>query len=298
MSFRHGLVQPPGRLLAAALIAAGLLLAPGCSSRSPEGGAAAPPTGQPAEAKAEVRDTTVRNVTEAAVEYTIRPIYSSLGPLERTLAPGGIDRFPGEAAYDVEFTNGAESKLYRLDKGTPHSFRLDTQGLLELYQGAHGREDAPDLAPFVPTPMPVVVKMLEMADITAADVVYDLGCGDGRIVITAARTYGARGVGIDIVPERIRDSRAGAEEAGVANLVEFRQEDATAVDVSPATVVALYLLPESNLLLRPKLEAELKPGTRVVSHNYSIEGWSDKEVRTETLIDEKGTEHTVYLYRR
>jgi len=296
MSFRHGLVQPPGKLLAAALVAAGLLWAPGCSSRSQERGAAASPKGQFAET--EVRDTTVRNVTEAAVEYTIRPIFSSLGTLQRTLAPGAIDRFPGEAAYDIEFTNGVETKLYRLDKGTPHSFRLDNQGLLELYQGAHGREDVPDLAPFVPTPMPVVEKMLEMAEITAADVVYDLGCGDGRIVITAARTYGARGVGIDIVPERIRDSRAGAEEAGVAGRVEFLQEDATAVDVSPATVVALYLLPESNLLLRPKLEAGLKPGTRVVSHNYSIEGWADKLVASETLADEKGTEHTVYLYRR
>jgi len=276
-------------------------IAPSCSSRPPEGGSAVPstpPEAKPAEVKAEVRDTTVRNVTEATVEYTIRPIFSSLGPLKRTLAPGAIDRFPGEAAYDIEFTNGTETKLYRLDKGTPHSFRHDNSGLLELYQGAHGRADVPDLAPFVPTPMPVVEKMLEIAEITAEDVVYDLGCGDGRILITAARKYGARGVGIDIVPERIRDSRAGAEEAKVTDLVEFRQEDATAVDISPATVVTLYLLPESNLLLRPKLEAQLKPGTRVVSHNYSIEGWEDKKVGTETLADENGTEHTVYLYRR
>ncbi|MBM3312728.1 MAG: methyltransferase domain-containing protein, partial [Candidatus Aminicenantes bacterium] len=192
--------------------------------------------------------------------------------MNRTLAPGALDKFPGEATYDIEFTNGTETRLYRLDKGTPHSFRLDNQGLLELYQGAHGREDVPDLAPFVPTPMLVVEKMLEMAGLEATDVVFDLGCGDGRIVITAARKYGARGVGVDIVPERIRDSRAGAEEAGVAGLVEFRQGDAMAVDISPASVVTLYLLPESNLLLRPKLEAQLKPGARVVSHNYSIEG--------------------------
>jgi len=282
-------------LLAAALLVSLAFWTPGCSSRPPEEAAPAPPA---KEKPAEVKDTTVRNVTDKPVEYTIRPIFSVVGPMNRTLAPGALDKFPGEATYDIEFTNGTETRLYRLDKGTPHSFRLDNQGLLELYQGAHGREDVPDLAPFVPTPMLVVEKMLEMAGLEATDVVFDLGCGDGRIVITAARKYGARGVGVDIVPERIRDSRAGAEEAGVAGLVEFRQEDAMAVDISPASVVTLYLLPESNLLLRPKLEAQLKPGARVVSHNYSIEGWSDKKVKSETLTDEKGTEHTVYLYKR
>lgn len=258
---------------------------------------AAPPAASE-EKPAAVKETTVRNVTENVVDYTIRPIYSSIGPMKRALQPGAVDRFPGDASYDIEFTNGSETKLYRLDGGTPHSFRLDENDLLELFQGAHGRGDVLDLAPFVPTPMPVVDKMLEAAEVTASDVLYDLGCGDGRILITAARKFGAHGVGIDIVPERIEECLAGAKEAGVEDLVEFRLGDATALDISPATIVTLYLLPESNLLLRPKLESQLRPGTRVVSHNYSIEGWDDRGKKSETVADEKGKDHTVYLYRR
>jgi hypothetical protein len=284
------------RLFAAVLLVAGAAFwTQACSSPGREQAGAAPP---PAEKPAEVKETTVRNVTETTVEYTVRPLVPSAGRLKRAIAPGVVDRFPGDRSFDLEFSNGVETKLYRIDRGTAHSFRHDNDGLLELYLGAHGRPDVLDLAPFVPTPMPVVEKMLELAEVTASDVIYDIGCGDGRILITAARKYGARGVGVDIVPERIQESRAGAKAAGVADLVEFRNEDAMALDISEATIVTLYLLPESNLLLRPKLEAQLKPGTRVISHNYSIEGWDEKGLRSETVVDEKGISHTVYLYKR
>lgn len=126
---------------------------------------------------------------------------------------------------------------------------------------------------FVPTPDIVVEKMLEMAAVTEHDVVYDLGCGDGRIPITAAQRYGARGVGIDIDPERIRESRDYAVRAQVGDRVRFVEGDLFESDISEATVVTLYLLTSLNTKLRPKLLRELKPGTRVVSHGFNMGDW-------------------------
>jgi SAM-dependent methyltransferase len=154
---------------------------------------------------------------------------------------------------------------------------------------------APSLAPYVPTPQDVVDKMLELAQVTKGDVVYDLGCGDGRIVITAARKYGARGVGVDIDPERIKESRGKAEEAGVADRVTFQLQDAMTVDVSPATVVTLYLLSSSNLKLRPMLTKQLRPGARIVSHAFSMGDWQPDD--TETFTDSRGSERTLYLWK-
>jgi precorrin-6B methylase 2 len=154
---------------------------------------------------------------------------------------------------------------------------------------------APSLAPYVPTPQDVVDKMLDMAQVTKDDVVYDLGCGDGRIVITAARNFGARGVGVDIDPERIKESEANAKAAGVTDRVTFRLQDAMEVDVSPATVVTLYLLSSSNMKLRPMLTKQLRPGARIVSHAFSMGDW--KPERTETFTDSRGSERTLYLWK-
>jgi precorrin-6B methylase 2 len=151
------------------------------------------------------------------------------------------------------------------------------------------------LAPFVPTPQDVVDRMLALANVTKDDVVYDLGCGDGRIVITAAKKYGAHGVGVDIDPERIKESQANAASAGVTDLVRFEQNDATKVDVSPATVVTLYLLSSSNLKLRPTLTQQLRPGARIVSHAFSMGDWVPE--RTDTFTDSHNTERTLYLWR-
>jgi SAM-dependent methyltransferase len=133
-------------------------------------------------------------------------------------------------------------------------------------------------APFVPTPQDVVDRMLRFAQVGPADVVYDLGCGDGRIVITAARAYGARGVGVDIDPARIEDARRNARAAGVDHLVSFRVEDALQTDVSDATVVTLYLVASLNARLRPRLMTQLRPGARIVSHNFSIGNWEPDAV--------------------
>ena len=138
------------------------------------------------------------------------------------------------------------------------------------------RSQTPDVI-FVPTPQDVVEDMLRIANVKKGDVLYDLGSGDGRIAITAAKRYGVRAVGIDIDPERIREATENAKKAGVTNLVQFRQEDLFKADFSEATVVTLYLLPDLNVKLRPRLLAELKPGTRIVSHQFDMGTWKPEK---------------------
>lgn len=150
------------------------------------------------------------------------------------------------------------------------------------------------LAPYVPTPQDVVDRMLELAGVGPRDVVYDLGCGDGRIVITAAKRYGAHGVGVDISPERVAESNANAAAAGVTGLVEFRLQDAMTVDVSPATVVTLYLLGSSNRKLRPILTRQLRPGARIVSHAFSMGDW--EPAKEEVFTDAGGAPRRLYLW--
>jgi precorrin-6B methylase 2 len=130
---------------------------------------------------------------------------------------------------------------------------------------------APTLdVPFVPTPQEVVERMLRIARVGKDDVLFDLGCGDGRIVVTAAKVHGARGTGIDLDPERIGEARKNAEQAGVADRVNFKVADLFETDVSPASVVTLYLLPNVNIRLRPRLWKQLKVGSRVVSHAFDM----------------------------
>ena len=159
------------------------------------------------------------------------------------------------------------------DRSLNHHRRLLLAGLLLGSGVARAAPGAPERrldAPYVPTPMTVVQGMLDLARVRASDIVYDLGCGDGRIVTTAAKERGARGVGIDIDPQRIAEARANAEQAGVADRVEFRIEDLFEADFSRATVVMLYLLPWMNERLRPRLWRQLRVGTRVVAHDFDM----------------------------
>ena len=135
----------------------------------------------------------------------------------------------------------------------------------------------PDVV-YVPTPQEVVDKMLALAKVTKDDVIYDLGSGDGRIPITAAQKFGTRGVGIDINPERIQEANANAQKAGVTDRVKFLNQDLFSSNFSEATVVTLYLLPELNVKLRPQLFKQLKPGTRVVSHDFDMGDWKPDQV--------------------
>ena len=139
-------------------------------------------------------------------------------------------------------------------------------------------------------PLPAIVAgMLKLANVTKHDVVYDLGCGDGRIVIEAAKTMKARGVGIDVDPERIAEAQQNARKAGVGRRVVFRTQNLFEADIKEATVVMLYLWPEVNLKLLPKLRRELKPGTRIVSHSHDMGEWKpEKEIQVEG--------HRIYMW--
>jgi ribosomal protein L11 methylase PrmA len=150
------------------------------------------------------------------------------------------------------------------------------------------------LAPYSPTPMDVVDRMLTFAGVGQGDLVYDLGCGDGRIVIEAARKFGARGVGVDIDPALVARAQANAKQAGVESLVTFRVQDAMTVNVSDATVVTLYLLAASNVKLRPILMRNLRPGSRIVAHNYPIGDWEPDVV--DTFTDSAGSKRTLFLW--
>jgi SAM-dependent methyltransferase len=284
-----------GRARSVALVLATIAVGiPACARREPAPASLTAPTAE----ELRLKETTVRNVTDHAITYRVYPAGKPEAAETRELGPGAIDRFRTAGSLEIEFNTGRKDALYSLDPGSPYSFRYDEGTSVDLFLGSHGRSDAVDLAPWVPTPQPVVDRMLELAEVTGKDVLYDIGCGDGRIVITAARRYGTRGVGIDIDPAMIKASERNAAAAGLERQVRFIATDATKADFSEATVVTLYLLPESNALMRPLLEAQLRPKSRVVCHNYAIPGWEAKEVRTETVKDEDGADHYIYLYIR
>ena len=185
-------------------------------------------------------------------------------------------RFPTAVAAALLFAVPAVA----LDKNFPEQHLAQAQARKPAQQ--------PDVI-FVPTPHEVVDDMLRLANVRKGDILYDLGSGDGRIAIAAAKKYGIKAVGIDIDPERIREATENARKAGVTDLVQFRQEDLFKADFREATVVTLYLLPDLNVKLRPRLWDELKPGTRVVSHQFDMGTW-----KPEKRLDSNG--RSVYFW--
>ena len=162
--------------------------------------------------------------------------------------------------------------------------------------GSPARSSWQNLAPYIATPDDVVDRMLALAQVGRDDLVYDLGCGDGRIPIAAAKKYGARGIGLDINPKLVARARANAAAAGVDRLVDFRVEDVLTADVSNASVVTLYLLSSSNERLRPMLMRQLKPGARIVSHAFSMgRDWPADKV--DHFVSARGDEVTLYLWK-
>jgi SAM-dependent methyltransferase len=155
---------------------------------------------------------------------------------------------------------------------------LKTNNDAVLAQSQQSGSQSKKIVPFVPTPQEVVDGMLELAQVKNSDVVYDLGSGDGRIVITAAKKYGARAVGFEIDPELIKRSRESIRREGLEQLAEIREQDILTVDLSPANVLTMYLLPSVNLKLRPKILSEMSPGSRVVSHAFDMGDWKPDKV--------------------
>jgi precorrin-6B methylase 2 len=163
-----------------------------------------------------------------------------------------------------------------------------------LAQAARDSDEGKKIVPYVPTPQEVVERMLELAGVKKGDVVYDLGSGDGRIVVTAAKKYGVKAIGFEIDPERIKESHENIKKAGVGNLAEIRQQDIRTVDLSQASVLTMYLLPEVNLMIRPNIWKQMKPGSRVVSHDFDMGDW--KPLKTENIKDSSSWDHTLYLW--
>jgi len=163
-----------------------------------------------------------------------------------------------------------------------------------VFKPSVARAQEGKIVPYVPTPQEVVDRMLELAQVKKGDVVYDLGSGDGRIVVTAAKKYGVRAIGFEIDPERIKESTENIKKAGVGHLVEIRQQDIRTVDLSPASVLTMYLLPEVNLLIRPNISKQMKPGSRVVSHDFDMGDW--KPLKQENMKDSSNWDHTLYLW--
>src|SRR5882724_1819281 len=169
--------------------------------------------------------------------------------------------------------------------------------LLVLFASLAAAQSVQPEVPYVPTTDPAVQAMLKLADVKKTDVVYDLGCGDGRIIIAAAKDFGAHGVGIDINPERISEAKENARKAGVESLVRFEENDLFQADIHEANVVTIFLLSSINLKLRPKLLADLKPGTRVVSNTFDMGDWKpDKEFTVPTAGEESYLSRRLYLW--
>jgi len=166
--------------------------------------------------------------------------------------------------------------------------------------GFQAQSRAQETIPFVPSPMPVVLRMLEVAEFKNGDVLYDMGSGDGRIIIQAAKKYGVRGVGVDLNPELVEKARANALEEGVSHLVEFRAADGLTVDISEATVVTLYMFKWFNNQLRPKLQ-KLKPGSRVIAHDFDIDDWKPTKIEyvnpSESGSSEFSEPRTLYIWK-
>jgi hypothetical protein len=241
-------------------------------------------------------ETTIRNATAKAIDYILTPNRPGDKRIRKTIKPGDIHRYPGNTALKLAFYRDNIKLTYRLNPGISCYFDFDENGKLDVYADSSKKADIEDIVPFVATPLDIVRRMLEMAQVDEEDILYDLGCGDGRIVITAASEFGAHGVGIDLVPQLIEQSKANAESAQVEDMVEFRLEDALRADFSEATVVTLYLLMDINGRLRPHLEKQLKSGSYVVAHNYPIPGWASRLVDYVIMKSEDSEEHSIYLY--
>lgn len=242
--------------------------------------------------------TTLHNAAPVDLSYLIKPLYVDVTPERRELGAGRTEIFPADSHYEIRVLPEETALVYWLFPGEHYIVREVGEAGLRIFKRSRNFPGALDLAPFVATPMPVVKRMLELAGVNADSVVFDLGCGDGRVVVTAASKYGARGVGVDIDPVRIAEARSRARRAGVEDRVDILRQDIFDTDISPATVVYLYLYPDSNRLLRPFLEEHLRAGAVVVCHDFLMPGWRENLIATHEIENEYGMVATLFIYRR
>ncbi len=265
-----------------AWVAATVMLAASCAKEER-------PAGRPGPADPVIDQTDVDDSADAPTD----PFDVGAPPAEQDLdqPPAGTSDDP---FADPDAMSGAEEE-FGTDNHSPGPFDVPDDLFSEMddLTDEHGEPSRRPDVHFVPTPQEVVDRMLELAEVTKDDVVYDLGCGDGRIVVTAAKRYGAKALGVDIDPQRVAESIKNVKDNNVDELVEIKEGDIFEMDLTPASVITLYLLPDLNVKLIPQLE-KLKPGTRIVSHAFDMRGVKPDTV--ETVEAERGTSHTVYLW--
>jgi uncharacterized protein (TIGR03000 family) len=233
---------------------------------------------------------TLRILLPAEAKLKIDDVLTKSKGAERTFTTPLLDKTK-TFTYTLKWTYPEEGRT--ITRMIVVQFQPGKTTIVDLRPGSKANTSSKII--YVPTSQNIVDEMLAMAKVTAKDVVYDLGCGDARILVTAATKYGARGVGIDIDPERIKDSLENVKKNKVGKLVEIRQGDALDVaDISKATVVTLYMLREFQIRLAPILKRKLKPGTRVVAHDFPLPGWKE-----DSRVDVEGMflPHVLYLYR-
>lgn len=240
----------------------------------------------------------ISNDTDQTIKFHTRILHSGDEPDYDSLSPGETETLLGRNVLEFQIVPKELARLYFLAPGEDYSIRIIDGQDLKLFQKVKGYQEAVMLAPFVPSPMVVIERMLSLAGVSKDSVVYDLGCGDGRVVIAAAKIYGARGVGIDIDPELIAEARKNASDAGVETLAEFREGDIFQTSLTEATHVYVFLFPDSNRLLRPYLEKQLKKGTTVASLGFNFPAWEDRLTGWHDILDDEGYHRIVYIYER
>jgi len=270
-------------------VAATLMLAASCSQEPSAAVGSAEPAVDPPEMAEPAETPEPVETPEEPAEFAEEPAASSDTLDDPFAADDGLfTEMPDTEMPDTEMPDVEN------DEASPFDVPDELFAELDDLSDDPEREGArrPDVH-FVPTPQEVVDRMLELAEVTEDDVVYDLGCGDGRIVVTAAKRYGCRALGVDIDPERVEESLKNVRDNNVEHLVEIKEGDIFEMDLTPATVITLYLLPNLNVKLIPQLE-QLEPGTRIVSHAFDMRGVKPDVV--ETVETERGTSPTVYMW--
>jgi SAM-dependent methyltransferase len=240
---------------------------------------------------------TLHNTLDRPFAFLSKPLNEDVQPKKQTLAAGECVGFSGN--FHVEITLLPESLclIYWLFPGERYVVRDIGDDGDRIFKMVHGDASAVSLAPHVPTPDFVIERILELTGVFSESVVYDLGCGDGRVLIRAAEKYGIEGVGVDIDPHLIKQARKAASAAGVASRVRFFTRDIFKTDLSKATLVYLYLFPDSLNLLRPYLEDNLKKGTMVACFSFAIPGWEEKLVAQHKIEGDFIIPKIIYIYR-
>jgi len=240
---------------------------------------------------------TLQNTMDRPFSFLYKPLSEDVEPKKGTLGPGVKARFSGSRHMEITLFPESAPQIYWLFPGEFYIVKDLAEDGVRIYKMVHGDSSAVNLAPHVPTPDTVIDRVLDLIDVHSKSVIYDLGCGDGCVLIRAAEKFGAKGVGVDIDANLIKKARKNASTAGVSSKLKFLHQDIFKTDLSKATLVYLYLLPDSLKLLRPYLEKNLKRETTVVCFHFSFPGWEKRLVAKHEIKEDFNIPKLIYIYR-